>query len=375
LIGYASPAGIDILREAKRPDAPLFFLCAPPLPLVLVLALACKHSSAPVWTPSAKFLILDSSMPLPLKPRALKSGDAVRLLSLASPIKEDLFRLGCAELLRLGFKPQFDEVAVLARTGTFAGSADARFAQLKKALAEPATRALFCTRGGYGSAYLLDCITRDVVPDCPKILIGCSDISSLQIYLWEKFGWVSFYGPMVTTNFSRGADAPHGYNRESLMNALRETAQKWTINLAAQALASGEAEGVLLGGCLTLVETTLGTPWELKTEGAILVIEDRGMKPYAIDRSLTHLRQAGKFRGIAGIVLGDFPDCEVPDGEETVREVAERIFKPLGVPVAFAAPIGHTERAMLTLPLGVRARLSVNEAAQRLDILEPACEP
>lgn len=314
-------------------------------------------------------------MPQPLKPRALKSGDAVRLLSLASPIKEDLFRLGCEELSRLGFKPQFDEAAVLARTRTFAGLPETRFAQLKKAFAEPATRALFCTRGGYGSTYLLDCLTRDFVPASPKILLGCSDISSLQIFLWEKFGWVSFYGPMVATNFSRGAGKPHGYDRESLLNALSGTAQKWPIILDGEALVSGEAEGILLGGCLTLIETTLGTPWELKTEGAVLVIEDRGMKPYAIDRSLTHLRQAGKFRGIAGVVLGDFPDCPVQDGDETVREVIERIFKPLGVPVVFGAPIGHTERAMLTLPLGVRARLVVDERSQRLNILEPTCEP
>ncbi|MGH9573388.1 MAG: S66 peptidase family protein [Candidatus Acidiferrales bacterium] len=314
-------------------------------------------------------------MPQPLKPRALKSGDALRLLSLASPIKEDLFRLGCEELQRLGFKPQFDPAAVLARTRTFAGSPEMRFAQLKQAFAEPATRALFCTRGGYGSTYLLDCLTRDVVPASPKILLGCSDISSLQIYLWEKFGWVSFYGPMVATNFSRGEGKPHGYDRESLLDALSGTTQSWAINLDGEALVSGEVEGILLGGCLTLIETTLGTPLELKTEGAILIIEDRGMKPYAIDRSLTHLRQAGKFRGIEGVVLGGFPDCQVQDGDETVREVIERIFKPLGVPVVFGAPIGHTERAMLTLPLGVRARLVVDARAQRLNILERACEP
>jgi len=314
-------------------------------------------------------------MPQALKPRALKSGDSVRLLSLASPIKEDLFRLGCEELLRLGFKPEFDEAAVLACTNTFAGSADTRFLQLKRALAEPLISSLFCTRGGYGSTYLLDCLTRDVVPASPKILLGCSDIGSLQIYLWEKFGWVSFYGPMVATNFSRGAGKPHGYDRESLMNALSGTARQWAIDLQAEALNAGETEGILLGGCLTLIETTLGTPWELKTDGAILVLEDRGMKPYAIDRSLTHLRQAGKFRCIKGVVMGDFPDCQVQDGDETVRAVAKRIFEPLGVPIAFGAPIGHTERAMLTLPLGVRARLAVNDATQRLDILEPACEP
>ncbi len=312
-------------------------------------------------------------MPHAQKPTALKSGDAVRLLSLASPVKEQFLRLGCEEIFRIGLQAKMDEAAVLANGGTFAGSVDARFSELRRGLSEPDTRALFCTRGGYGSTYLLECLSREVVPAKPKILLGCSDITSLQIYLWEKFGWVTFYGPMVAMNFSRGAGASHGYDRESLLSALNETANGWSLDLQAQSLATGDAAGLLLGGCLTLIETTLGTPWELNTEGAILLVEDRGMKPYAVDRALMHLRQAGKLQRIAGLVLGDFPDAEVSAGDETVREVVERILVPLGVPIAFGAPVGHTSRAMLTLPLGVRARLVVSESGARLDILEPAC--
>lgn len=311
----------------------------------------------------------------PLKPFALKSGDAVRLVSLASPIKEHLLQQGCEEIQRLGLKPEVDESAVLAHTGTFAGPPDARFMALRQALTESSTRALFCTRGGYGSNYLLECLSPAAVPASPKILLGCSDLTSLQIYLWQKFGWVTFYGPMVATNFCRGGGAPHGYDRESLLCALNETAQGWSIDLQCESLAPGEAAGVLLGGCLTLIETTLGTPWELNTDGAILVLEDRGMKPYAVDRALMHLLQAGKLSNIAGVILGDFPEAEVSVGNETVQEVAQRILAPLGIPIAWGAPIGHTARAMLTLPLGVRARLVVDDSAvsPRLDILEPAC--
>jgi muramoyltetrapeptide carboxypeptidase len=314
-------------------------------------------------------------MPTPLKPKALKSGDAVRLVSLASPIKEHLLQQGCEEIQRLGLRPEVDEGAVLARTGTFAGPAGDRFAALKQGLTEPHTSALFCTRGGYGSNYLLDCLVSSAVPAKAKILLGCSDISSLQIYLWQKFGWVSFYGPMVATNFCRGADAPHGYDRESLLSALNETEQGWSIELRAESMANGEATGILLGGCLTLIETTLGTPWELDTAGAILVLEDRGMKPYAVDRALMHLQQAGKLRKIVGVIFGDFPESDAAFGEETVRDVVQRIFTPLGIPIAWGSPIGHTARAMLTLPLGVRARLVVDDGlpSPRLDILEPAC--
>jgi muramoyltetrapeptide carboxypeptidase len=129
---------------------------------------------------------------------------------------------------------------------------------------------------------------------------------------------------------------------------------------------------MLLGGCMTLIETTIGTPWELNTRDAILVLEDRGMKPWQVDRALMHLRQAGKFEGVRGIVLGDFPECSPPiEGSPTVHDVCERILGPLGVPVVFGAPIGHTLRPMLTLPLGVQARLSA-EGAGLLEILEPA---
>jgi muramoyltetrapeptide carboxypeptidase len=313
-------------------------------------------------------------MPQPLKPLALKSGDSVRLVSLASPIKEHLLQQGCEEILRLGLQPVVDERTVLARTGTFAGPADMRFAALREGLAERGTSALFCTRGGYGSNYLLECLKPEALPAAPKIVLGCSDLTSLQIYLWQKFGWVTFYGPMVATNFCRGAGLPHGYDRETLLSALNETDRGWTIDLQGEVLAPGNATGVLVGGCLTLVETTLGTPWDLDTTGAILVLEDRGMKPYAVDRALMHLLQAGKLRGIAGVILGDFPESEVSVGGETAQDVAQRIFAPLGIPVVWGSPIGHTARAMLTVPLGVRARLIADQsAAPSLEILEPAC--
>ena len=320
--------------------------------------------------PSA--LTPSSPKPAVLKPPALKSGDAVRLVSLASPIKEELLRAGCDELRALGLQVLADEGALLARSSYFAGSAVNRLVGLRQALAEPESRGVICTRGGYGSAYLLEMLSASVPPK-PKIFVGASDISSLQIFLWQKFGWVTFYGPMVATNFSRGPGMPHGYDRESFLRAVNETATGWMIDLQGESLAEGSASGVLLGGCLTLIETALATPWELQTEGAILVIEDRGMKPYAIDRSLIHLRQAGKLRGLAGVILGEFPDCEAAPGDETARDVAQRILGPLGIPIVWGAPVGHTSRPMLTLPLGVQARLVASKTATRLEILEPAC--
>jgi len=310
-------------------------------------------------------------MPQALKPEALRAGDSVRVLSLSSPVKESRLQLGVEEIARLGYTPKFDPERVLARGDFFAGSAADRGAALKEALTETSTRGIFCSRGGYGSNYLLDGLS--VALATPKILVGYSDLTSLQIFLWQKFRWITVYGPMVASGLDKGANAADGYDPESLGRALTETKQGWTIPLAgAEAIMPGSADGVLLGGCLTLIETALGTPWELDTHGAILLLEDRGMKPWQVDRALMHLKQAGKLRGVSGVLLGDFPECDAPPGSETVLDVARRILGTVGFPVVWGAPIGHTPRPMLTLPLGVRARLKADETS-RLEILEPAC--
>jgi muramoyltetrapeptide carboxypeptidase len=310
-------------------------------------------------------------MPQALKPEALRAGDSVRILSLSSPVKESRLQLGLQEIARLGYSPKFDPERVLVRGDFFAGSAAERGAALKEALTESSTRGIFCSRGGYGSNYLLDGLS--VALTNPKVLVGYSDLTSLQIFLWQKFRWITLYGPMTAAGLDKGANAVDGYDPESLTRALSETKQGWTIPLpGAEAIMPGSADGVLLGGCLTLVETALGTPWELDTHGAILLLEDRGMKPWQVDRALMHLKQAGKLRGVSGVLLGDFPECDAPPGSETVLDVARRILGNMGFPVVWGAPIGHTPRPMLTLPLGVRARLKSDETS-RLEILEPAC--
>lgn len=314
-------------------------------------------------------------MPQTLKPPALEPGNLIRIISLSSPVDGNRLEKGVHEIAGLGYTTKFDEAGTLARDGFFAGTVLDRVAALKEAFAEPDSRAIFCTRGGYGSNYLLDGLS--VALAVPKILLGYSDVTSLQIFLWQKFRWVTFYGPMVASGFDKGHGTAEGYDLESFSHAIAETRQGWTVDLkGTETLAPGKANGTLLGGCLTLVETTLGTAWELDTHGAVLVLEDRGMKPWQVDRALMHLKQAGKFRGLSGLVLGDFPECEGPAGTETVKDVAKRILRPLGFPVVWGAAIGHTPKTMLTLPLGVRARMSASEDGAgnaTIEILEPAC--
>ncbi len=307
-------------------------------------------------------------MPATRKPKALLRGARVRIISPASPAGPDKLLRGIAELRRLGYAPEIS--APMASTGDyFAASAKDRYKELADALAENSSAAIICARGGYGSTYLLD----DTLPRCaPTIFLGYSDVTSLQIYFWQKRGWTGFYGPMVAAGFDAGADALGGYDESSFRNAVSVTRGGWTLDLDGEMLAPGAARGVILGGCMTLIEATLGTPWELVTRGSLLLLEDRGMKPYQVDRVLTHLRQAGKFEGVRGIILGEFPECDPPaEGSPSVREVCKRILGGLRVPIVWGARIGHTPRAMLTIPLGVRAKLR-SRGAGKLDILEPA---
>jgi len=305
----------------------------------------------------------------PRKPKALRKGSKVAVFAPASPAEQMDVSAGLAELRRLGY--EFIPVQLPGSEGYFAASAASRRDAFLKAARHPDIAGLVALRGGYGANYLLDNDLSTQLQE-PKCVIGFSDLTSLQTYLWQKCGWVTFLGPMVAAGLNRGADDAHGYDEHSFLQAVGNSNSGWELNLYGKALERGVAEGPLLGGCLSLLQTTLGTPWELDTAGSILILEDRGMRPYQVDRALMHLKQAGKFDAIHAIVLGEFPDCEPSlKGSPTVHDVCERILCPLNVPIVFGAAIGHTQRPMLTLPLGVQARL-YSSGEGRLEILEPA---
>ena len=308
-------------------------------------------------------------MPRPQKPQALPPGAVIAVFAPASPGNDDKEQLGCSELERLGFS--LKKRARQVSEGYFAAAIAERFVELLRNLRDGRVDGLVALRGGYGSTYLLEGLL-DANVTQPKAIIGFSDLASLHIFLWQHHGWVTFYGPMVAAGLNAGAGAPGGYDEQSLLNAVRKTDGGWAIPLRAEPLVAGEASGRVLGGAMTMVEATFGTAWELDTRGAILLLEDRAMKPYQVDRVLMHFKQAGKFEGVKGIVFGDFPESEPPvAGSPTVRDVCARILGPLGVPVVYGAPIGHTARPMLTVPLGVNARLHASGEGT-LEILEAA---
>src|SRR5208282_5492374 len=217
------------------------------------------------------------------KPRALNSRSVLMPFAPASPAEFSKALAGAEELCNLGF--HVADSTPLTPEGYFAGALTSRRNELLSELERDDVDALVAIRGGYGSNYLLDNLAVER-GDAPKVILGYSDLTSLQAYLWKRYAWIGFYGPMLAAGLDAGDGAANGYDRESLLAAVGKTDGGWTLNLLGGALIGGEAEGRVLGGCMTLVETTLGTPWELDTRGSILLLEDRGMKPWQVDRAL-----------------------------------------------------------------------------------------
>jgi muramoyltetrapeptide carboxypeptidase len=307
------------------------------------------------------------------KPGALVAGGAVRVVSPASASDRNAFGRGVEELERLQYRVRLASPEMHA-DGYFAGPLAKRAAELQAALLDDENQAIMAPRGGYGTGPVLDLLSFPRAPRA-KLVVGYSDLTMLHAYLWRRWRWVTLYGPMVAAGFDKGADRPGGYDRVAWLIASSGERRRWELGLGGEALFRGQATGIVLGGCLTLLQATIGTPWEFDARGAILLLEDVGVKPYQVDRMLVHLAQAGKLRGVRGIILGEFPDSSpVGSSTVTVRDVCRRLLAPLRVPVVYGAAIGHTARAIVTVPLGVRARLTAGGEG-KLEILESAVVP
>ncbi len=253
----------------------------------------------------------------------------------------------------------------------FAGTVERRARELEEMFARDEVRAILCARGGYGSNYLLKELDLKKIKAHPKIFVGYSDLTTLLTYFADVAGFVTFQGPMVAKDFAR----PDGVDLFSWQSALQGLS-KWDLepDAAVKSLVEGSAEGILYGGCLSMLVASLGTPYEIRTAGTILFIEDVATKPYQIDRMLMQLKLAGKFADVQGIVFGEMLDCvQTRDKDQgyTLEEVVLRVVGDLGVPVAYGLRSGHVSRGNITLPLGVRAALNVSDTVE-LKILEAA---
>ena len=289
------------------------------------------------------------------KPRALRFGDRVAIVAPASPFARDEFDAGVAELRALGFEPVWDE-SVFARDRYLAGAAEARAEAFRRAWADPAVAALVAARGGYGSVQLLPLLDREPILEAPKAFIGYSDTTSLLSWLTLSCGITSFHGPMLERRFSRG-DA--GYDRDSFLRCLCRAEPAGPIaHPHLVALRAGEATGMLVGGTLSIIVASLGTPYAFDPpRGCVLFLEDVEERPYRVDRMLTQLRLSGILGRASALVFGELKGCDEPGGDPAIRDVVVSLTRDFPGPVLFGLPSGHTGGAIVTLPLGVRARV------------------
>jgi muramoyltetrapeptide carboxypeptidase len=307
-----------------------------------------------------------------LKPRALRPGDRIAVVSPASPLSRDEFDAGIAEIRRLGLEPVYDDsVFARAAPGYLSGSPEMRAAAIRRALHDPAIAGILGVRGGYGSAQVLPLLPPGEFRDARKPFIGYSDLTAILTLLTLQAGLVAFHGPTV----DRLARSEAGYDRATLEAAVckRQPIGELAPN-GVEAIRPGEARGVLLGGTVTQLLAMLATPYAFDPpRGYVLLFEEVGERPYRLDRMVTQLRQAGLLAKAGGVVIGDLPGCDEPTGAPTARAVIEHVFADFPGPVLFGFPIGHTKSPALTLPLGVQCRV-VADGTPRLIIEEPAVD-
>ena len=300
-----------------------------------------------------------------IRPPALRPGDTVGVVALAAAADGAGVERGAAALREMGYRVKFSP-HVLDRAGILAGVDSLRARELTAFFRDPEVKAVFGARGGYGSGRLLPLLDFAELARTPKIFVGFSDATFVLNALVDYSRMVSFHGPMVATDLARGLSQ---HSRAHLQRLLGGT-QGLELQ-AAEALRVGQAEGTLIGGCLSIIVAMMGTPWQLGFEGRILFLEDTGEKPYRIDRMLVQMRQAGVFDRVAGIVFGALrPPLESGPAEQAqiAEFVAEQI-AGVNCPVLWGIEAGHGSDN-LTLPLGTRVQLDSKQ--RRMVLLEAA---
>jgi muramoyltetrapeptide carboxypeptidase len=303
----------------------------------------------------------------PTKPERLRHGDVVGIVAPSSP-PPDPAGVGrsVAALERLGFKPLLGR-NVRRRNGFLAGTDRERAGDLMEMFTHRKVKAIFCLRGGYGAGRLVNLLDFSAIRKNPKIFVGFSDITILHCALLTRANLVSFHGPMLYSALSR-PDVPD-FTVKSLFRTVMEAAPPGGIAVGGSrrhvaTLRGGRASGRLIGGNLSLLCTTIGTPWQPPFDGSLLYFEDIGERPYRFDRMLTHLLNAGLLQRVAGVAIGVNADCDEKKKGREYRQSTRDVFGdrllPLKVPVVVGLPFGHVKRNA-TIPVGVQATLDADQ--------------
>lgn len=299
-----------------------------------------------------------------MKARALKKGDRVAVIAPAGPVDAEKLERGCDALRRHGYEIALGS-AVLARDGYFAGPAERRACDLNRMLRDDSIAAILTARGGYGSNYLLSRVELGELRRSPKLFGGYSDLTSLMTYMLDRTGVPNIQAPLVTADWAR-ADGVDLESWEAVVGGRRHAYR------IPETLREGTAEGVLYGGCLSLLSAAVGTPYEPRTEGTLLFLEDCHEAPYRIDRMLRQLELAGKLRNVSGMVFGTMEGCCGDTG--LIAQELQRVLRWFEGPIAFGLPSGHAGQPHQTLAFGVPVRLKAGASGAELQMLETAVE-
>ena len=310
-----------------------------------------------------------------LRPLPMAQGAGVSLIAPAASAKVEAAERGMKRLRALGLVPRLAHHALQKGPLYFAGTEAQRLEDLHRAFADKDTSLVACLRGGYGSNYLLEGLDLELIRKHPKPFFGYSDLTGIQLHLLDRLGLPAFHGPMVAADFSRDK----GVHLPSFQLALAGVPYSVGPEEGLRVLRAGRllnpVRGILYGGCLSIMVSLLGTPYEPQTEGKLLFIEDAGAKPYQIDRMLWQMRQAGKLAGVRGMVFGEMLDCSSPGASPNLlEEVILRVFEDFDGPIVIGLRSGHVSHGNVTLTLGVEAELCTTDDPE-LRLLQPAVAP
>ena len=306
-----------------------------------------------------------------VKPRVLRAGSTLAVLSPASTPKPGLVHRGIAHLHALEYKTSLGTHALDSGPLYYAGTIEERVKDLHDAFADPVIDGILCARGGWGSAELLPYLDARLIRANPKVFVGYSDHTSLHCWLRNEANLVTFYGPMVAADFSRD-DGPDMLSWQAAL----QRSEPWSVGVVEglRVLRPGVARGLVNGGCISIFVEGLGTPYAPRIESdTILFLEDIGTKPYQWDRMLLHLRYSGLMEKVTGIVFGDMRQCVPPEEEEYLDRAILHALRDFNGPIAIGLRSGHVDRANVTLPLGIAASLELSDAGNpQMHLLEGA---
>ncbi len=293
-----------------------------------------------------------------IKPVALKEGDTIGLVALAFSVDKESLEKGIEYLRSAGYNVLIGD-HVYDSDGYLAGSDKSRADDLNNMFLNEDVKAIFCIRGGYGSARIIKYLDFDIIKNNPKIFMGYSDITFLLNAIYQKTGLITFHGPMVGSDMRRMDST--SYNTQAMNNIIVKSSELPEINWypleESLYIKEGLGIGELVGGNLSIVISSLGTPYEIDTKGKILFLEEVGEPTYRIDRMLNQLKMAGKLDEIAGLIFGESVSCNPRHaGEPTLLDVVKSYSEDLNVPVLFGVPLGHGFNKA-TLPVGAEVLL------------------